>query len=448
MSINPIVNKNRLSNVNVGGSSSSITGDKVNVNVGNNTHLKGSLLASGNYDENGVFQDNKNLNFTTNTLTFGNSSNNSYSSNKSLGANVNYNLNSKNDKNQDVQKGISSVGYQAENSLSVNASKTLATLGQGNVIVKDVENSDELDRLNRDTTAVNKDLYSSSTGTKVDGTLDTRLLTKDGQEQIAKEVEQLADKVKIIGSYISNYDKILEIRENPQNVNLRITQELDKLKEENPQLYKDTLIAIQEYNNASKEQQDINGQLAFAPAAIVISPLVTELLISAGIITTVVALTEDNRNNLVGGGINGEEQGNKNLPPFEIDKNNGNLPSFDKSKEENSNIGGIEADPNINRPNVGGVHGQEQGSSIYLASDKAVFKTEKEAKEVAKQLGYIETNYTVKGAKVYKKGNSYIVRDLDNHNGGAWKEASSVKELSNKNTRNGTFDKDLNRIGD
>lgn len=75
-----------------------------NVNVGNNTHLKGSLLASGNLTEDGKFIDNKNLNLTTNTLTFGNSSNNSYSSSKSLGANANFNLGSKNDKNQDVKK--------------------------------------------------------------------------------------------------------------------------------------------------------------------------------------------------------------------------------------------------------------------------------------------------------------------------------------------------------
>ncbi|MCG3690640.1 hemagglutinin repeat-containing protein [Aliarcobacter butzleri] len=186
---------------------SSITGDKVNVNVGNNTHLKGSLLASGNYDENGIFQDNKNLNFTTNTLTFGNLSNSTYSSNKSLGANANYNLEDKkveNGQEKPQQKGVSSVGYNSSNSLSANASKTLATLGQGNVTVKDIENSDELDRLNRDTTAVNKDLYSSTTGTKVDATLDTRLLTKDGQEQIAKEFEQLADNVDTLNRYLKD----------------------------------------------------------------------------------------------------------------------------------------------------------------------------------------------------------------------------------------------------
>ncbi|MDN5041700.1 hemagglutinin repeat-containing protein, partial [Aliarcobacter butzleri] len=186
---------------------SSITGNKVNVNVGNNTHLKGSLLASGNYDENGIFQDNKNLNFTTNTLTFGNLSNSNYSLSKSLGANANYNLEDKkieNGQEKPQQKGVSSVGYNSSNSLSANASKTLATLGQGNVTVKDVENSDELDRLNRDTTAVNKDLYSSSTGTKVDATLDTRLLTVEGREQIKKEFEQLADNVDTLNRYLKD----------------------------------------------------------------------------------------------------------------------------------------------------------------------------------------------------------------------------------------------------
>ncbi|RBQ30358.1 hypothetical protein CRU92_12665, partial [Arcobacter sp. FW59] len=107
-------------------------------------------------------------------------------------------------KEKPQQKGISSVGYNSSNSLEVNASKTLATLGTGNVTVKDVDNSDELDRLNRDTTAVNKDLYSSSTGTKVDATLDTRLLTEDGREQIAKEFEQLADNVDTLNRYLKD----------------------------------------------------------------------------------------------------------------------------------------------------------------------------------------------------------------------------------------------------
>ncbi|RZV14872.1 hypothetical protein D3M61_02620 [Aliarcobacter butzleri] len=160
---------------------------------------------------NGFYSPTKTI---TNTLTFGNLSNSNYSSNKSLGVNVNYNLEDKkveNAQEKPQQKGISSVGYNASNSLSANASKTLATLGQGNVTVKDIENSDELDRLNRDTENINKDLYSSSTGTKVDATLDTRLLTKDGQEQIAKDFDTAKKDwyaiYKVVDAYISDESK-------------------------------------------------------------------------------------------------------------------------------------------------------------------------------------------------------------------------------------------------
>lgn len=36
----------------------------------------------------------------------------------------------------------------------------------------------------------------------------------------------------------------------------------------------------------------------------------------------------------------------------------------------------------------------------------------------------------------------------DGHIGGAWKEASTPEKLNSKNTRNGTFDLNLKRIGD
>lgn len=49
---------------------------------------------------------------------------------------------------------------------------------------------------------------------------------------------------------------------------------------------------------------------------------------------------------------------------------------------------------------------------------------------------------------MFKRGNDYITRDLDGHNGGAWKMADSVKNLGSKETRSGTFDVNLNRIGD
>ncbi len=38
--------------------------------------------------------------------------------------------------------------------------------------------------------------------------------------------------------------------------------------------------------------------------------------------------------------------------------------------------------------------------------------------------------------------------DVDKHNGGVWKGADSVKKLGSRRTRSGTYDMDLNRIGD
>ncbi|MFM0268893.1 toxin C-terminal domain-containing protein [Paraburkholderia sediminicola] len=40
-----------------------------------------------------------------------------------------------------------------------------------------------------------------------------------------------------------------------------------------------------------------------------------------------------------------------------------------------------------------------------------------------------------------------MTRDIDGHNGGAWKMADSVKNLMSKDTRQGTFSADLTRIG-
>uniref|UniRef100_UPI001F0BB96C toxin C-terminal domain-containing protein n=1 Tax=Staphylococcus aureus TaxID=1280 RepID=UPI001F0BB96C len=48
---------------------------------------------------------------------------------------------------------------------------------------------------------------------------------------------------------------------------------------------------------------------------------------------------------------------------------------------------------------------------------------------------------------VYKR-QQYISVDKDGHRGGAWKGASSIKNLGSKKTRSGTYDANLKRIGD
>jgi hypothetical protein len=77
-----------------------------------------------------------------------------------------------------------------------------------------------------------------------------------------------------------------------------------------------------------------------------------------------------------------------------------------------------------------------------------VFKTTKEATAAAEVLGFKRIGETVNGQAVYQQGKRFITRDVDGHNGGAWKMADSVNNLASKDTRLGTFSQDLTRIGD
>jgi hypothetical protein len=66
----------------------------------------------------------------------------------------------------------------------------------------------------------------------------------------------------------------------------------------------------------------------------------------------------------------------------------------------------------------------------------------------AKNLGFKPTNYISQGQKVFKKGRKYISFDKTAHNGVYWKMANSVGKLNSRKARMGTFDKNLNRLGD
>ena len=85
---------------------------------------------------------------------------------------------------------VSSVSTQISTGTSYERTKTLATLGNGNINITDQANSDEMERLNRDTTNLTKSLVKTSTGTSANGTLDTRLLTEDGRAQIAADAKK------------------------------------------------------------------------------------------------------------------------------------------------------------------------------------------------------------------------------------------------------------------
>ena len=174
---------------------SSITANELNVEVGKNTHLKGSLLAAGEYDKDNTFIDNHNLNLKTNTLSYENLSNTSYAKGTNFSIGANYILEDKNNKDsrsnnnqEDKFTGLKSIDLSNHRNLSYSLSKNLATLGSGNIEIADKDNSDDLTRLNRDTTKLTKDLVNTSISSNVDASMDARVLTKSGQKEIAKEI--------------------------------------------------------------------------------------------------------------------------------------------------------------------------------------------------------------------------------------------------------------------
>ena len=108
---------------------SSITANNLNINVKGNTHLKGSLIAAGEFDNDGNFIDNAQLNLKTNTLTYENLANTSYNKGTSLNLGLNYALG--NSQNTDLNSKITSINYANSRSQGYSSSKTLATIGSG-----------------------------------------------------------------------------------------------------------------------------------------------------------------------------------------------------------------------------------------------------------------------------------------------------------------------------
>ena len=262
---------------------SSITANELNVEVGKNTHLKGSLLAAGEYDKDNTFIDNHNLNLKTNTISYENLSNTSYNKGLSLSIGANYSVGKKDDSkaSQSDQgklgssySGLKSINYSNNRNLSYSLSKNLATLGSGNIEIADKDNSDDLTRLNRDTTKLTKDLVNTSISSNVDGSMDLRVLTADGREQIKQELEK-------VGQGIGKFAlKALFGNEVYKNIEI-IIENLKRIKEADPQRYNEIVKAINEYN---KEQEALKG--SFIPAAVLpIAPAVLEFLVEIGAVS-------------------------------------------------------------------------------------------------------------------------------------------------------------------
>ncbi|MDR2409211.1 MAG: hypothetical protein LBE13_14005, partial [Bacteroidales bacterium] len=132
-----------------------------------------SLIAAGRFDDGGNFIDNGRLSLSTETLTYSSLSSTVYSQSKSISKNSEYVFgngiglseveNSKDNLKENLPNMFAVIGtvkeevgydsasywgYSMDNSYS--STKVISTIGQGNLVVKDTENSDELTGLNRD----------------------------------------------------------------------------------------------------------------------------------------------------------------------------------------------------------------------------------------------------------------------------------------------------------
>ena len=194
---------------------SSITANELNVEVAKNTHLKGSLLAAGEYDKDNTFIDNHNLNLKTNTLSYENLSNTSYNKGSSLSIGANYSVGKKEVANftqddyrpQNMQNTLDIAKNEKANSRnnpnisnislgtsnSVILSKTLATIGNGNLQIANLDKSDDLERLNRNVKNIQKDIVNSQTGTYTNADIDIRLFSQNGREAIKHDLLIMAD---------------------------------------------------------------------------------------------------------------------------------------------------------------------------------------------------------------------------------------------------------------
>ncbi|WP_428633992.1 hemagglutinin repeat-containing protein [Sedimenticola sp.] len=156
-----------------------LTGGNVAINVAEDTTLTGATIAA--IDENG--EDNGQLSLKTGTLTVNALSNTTYST--ATSANIGMG---------------STVSIDASSDTSHSKTKTLGTIGEGNIQVANIDDSDTK-LLNRDVTDNEVDIYAIESHKGLKGSLDTRFLTEQGRDQIAEDVMKsgmIVDTIKLI----------------------------------------------------------------------------------------------------------------------------------------------------------------------------------------------------------------------------------------------------------
>ncbi|WP_271270852.1 two-partner secretion domain-containing protein [Aliamphritea hakodatensis] len=141
---------------------SSLTGGEVNVDVAGHTQLNGAVIAAT--DEKGA--DTGNLELNTQSFGFEDLTNRSYSTQRSAGITAGVNVATESNTGKDgnvTEKGdtaFDSGGVEYENTSGYRKTKTLATLGSGDITIRDDQDNgtDSTERLNRDVTNTGKSL--------------------------------------------------------------------------------------------------------------------------------------------------------------------------------------------------------------------------------------------------------------------------------------------------
>ena len=142
-----------------------LSGGQVNIQVQDHTDIQGAVIAA--IDEKG--KDNGQLNLSTNTLSAGSLINTVQNDSQSLGLNAG---------------STSSLDYQDDSRSG--RTKSLATIGSGDIQITDVEGSD-LRMLNSDIENSEVAIYDLESHQGLNGELDTRLLSEGGRKQIAED---------------------------------------------------------------------------------------------------------------------------------------------------------------------------------------------------------------------------------------------------------------------
>ncbi|CAM3806197.1 hypothetical protein VA7868_03823 [Vibrio aerogenes CECT 7868] len=165
------------------------SGGTAHITVGGNTDIKGATIATT--DEDG--KDTGQLTLQTGTLTYSDLSNTSYSSSMSAGLNTGVGIGQAVNEDTGETETTVSAGYntssaQLSNTSNYHKGKTLATIGQGNLIIGDEAGSDDTTALNRDVENSDTDLFTVERQQgNFNVSIDHRLYSEEGWNSIAED---------------------------------------------------------------------------------------------------------------------------------------------------------------------------------------------------------------------------------------------------------------------